>query len=160
MYYDNVEQFDTTMFVSENIECKDFVAVYSLDYVKIIDTAFGINKMTVFHISKGNLIQMMSKSAPITRSTCSLSYNSYKQVKNAHISKTSLYNIIHENNKLYFIPKTPVIAYTNTRLFDGICLDILRIPDIPRDVMFEIMRALMWLFIDDRTKYACVIGAD
>lgn len=155
MYYDDVEFFDTTMFVAKDIEFGNRVAVYNLNYDKMIDTAIGVGKMNSFYIAEDNTVYMTSESGNFSQST-SLSYNLYRQVIDTYLSKTKLYNIIHENNKLYFIPKTPLIAYKNTNLFNRICLDTLRIPNIPRDVLFEIVRALMWLLIDDRTKYARV----
>jgi hypothetical protein len=155
MYYDNVEFFDTTMFVAKDIDFENRVAVYNLDYVKMVYTEIGVGRTSKFYISKDNVVYMKS-ALDTSELVFKLQYNPYYRIMCAYSSKTTLYNIIHENNKLYFIPKTPLIAYSNTSLFNRIRLDILRIPDIPRDVLFEIMCALMWLFIDDRTKYACV----
>lgn len=149
MYYDNVKFFDETMFVSNSMGIKTLCSVYNLDYSRMTNTTILIDKIKSFSV-KNNLMNIETNYGlyGIVVSPIML-----EEIMCAYSVKTTLYDIIHENNKLYFIPKTPTIAYTNTRIFDGICLDILRISNIPRDVLFEIMRALMWLFIDDRTRY-------
>lgn len=150
MYYDDIKLFDRDIFIHNVSEFNGFGSLCSLNHTIITTILSTINGIKSFNIGDDIVnIKSINTSYDIRLSTKMID-----EITTAYHDKTSLYNIIHENNRLYFIPKTPRIAYDHTRLFDDICLDILRIPNIPRDVLFEIMCALMWIFIDDRTKYA------